>query len=159
MLQLRKRQQLTTKLRQLPRRDDGVADLAPVHVLLGQLVDVVVQVVVVDPRLAQVAQPREEVAPDLAPLRLVEVLVVECELDARLEGLVEGPYPVGGEDEDAWGRLVLVSLLSCEERGGRKKWCLPSQYSNTRKKTLKMLAQKQRVIRQGFIHLRRARFF
>lgn len=86
----------------------------------------VVQVVVVNPGLAQVAQPSEEVAPDLAPLRLLEVLVVECELDARFEGLVEGPYPVGGEDKDAWERGVLVSLLSYVERGESKKSCSPS---------------------------------
>ncbi len=98
MPQLRKRQRPAAELRELPRRRDGVADLPPVHVLVGQRVDVVVQVVVVDARLAEVAQPREEVAPDLAPLGFLEVVVVQGELDAGFEGLVEGADSVGGED-------------------------------------------------------------
>ena len=101
MLELRIRELLAVKLGQLAGGRDGVADLSSVHVVLGQLADVVTQVVIVDLSFSQVLETVEEVAPDLAALGLREVFVVQRQLDAGFEGLVERPDAVGGEDEDS----------------------------------------------------------
>ena len=88
-------------LRQLPRRRDGVADLAAVHVLLDELVDVVHDVFKVDAVRVEAPEPGEEVSPDFLLLGDGQILVVEGQLDARFEGLVKRADAVGGEDEDA----------------------------------------------------------
>jgi hypothetical protein len=79
MLQLGIREFLPIKLSQLARRRDGIADLSPIHLLLSQVVQMVVEVTIVNLRfsLIEVTQPREEVAPDFAPLGLLQVVVVQ----------------------------------------------------------------------------------
>ena len=101
MLKLLVRERPPIKERQLARCGDGIPYLPSIHVLGRQVVDAVLEPGVVDVGLAEVAEAREEVAPDLAALRRRQVLVVQRQLDARLEGLVEDADAVGGEYEDA----------------------------------------------------------
>ncbi len=88
-----------------------VADLAAVHLVAGQFVHVGDDVVRIN-FLVIGAQDIDEIAPDLAAARGVEGWVVQGELDAGFEGLVEGADAVGCQDQNA------VIIL----KGAEKHW-------------------------------------
>jgi hypothetical protein len=83
------------KQRQLPRRGDNISNLPPIHLLARELVHVHGNAVVVG-LLAVGAQHLEEIHPHGAAAGLVEGRVVQGDLDAGLEGCVEGADAVAG---------------------------------------------------------------
>lgn len=106
-------QHLAPELGQVPGHRDDIPDLAPVEVLPGELVDVHKQIVHINALVVTALEHAEQVAPDLDALVLLEVVVPQGEVDAALEGLVEGADSVGREDEDA-----VVVLEETEEHCG-----------------------------------------
>lgn len=57
-------------------------------------------------------EPRDEVSPDFETLVLVQVGVMECKLDARLERFVESAHPVASKDQDPLRLEVSVGRTS-----------------------------------------------
>jgi hypothetical protein len=85
----------------LPRRQqqgglDNILDLATVHGQLRELVNLLVS------EGLRCVGGREERAPDEAPRAGGELRIVDGDVDARLEGGVEGLDAVGGEEEGAF---------------------------------------------------------
>ena len=95
-------------LRQKRRRVDHVPDFPPVHRGLGQLRHLAL-VVKLDGLgrwgrgaglVILVRGPRQEILPDVAPVRGIELLVLEREMDARFEGRLDVVYVGGGQDAE-----------------------------------------------------------
>ena len=85
--------------RQRQRRVDAVRDLAPVH---GRALDFVQDGVQVREPAARLRRDREQlVAPQLAARGLARGRVLQREVDARLDGFVEGGDAVRGQEDDA----------------------------------------------------------
>jgi hypothetical protein len=63
--------------------------------------EVTLDVVNVNIWFLDISQAVEEVFPDPQSVRFIERLVMKCELNAWLEGLVEDSHTVGGQDKDA----------------------------------------------------------
>jgi hypothetical protein len=64
--------------------------------VLGEVAEMVIQIIIINFFLAKFPQPINEVAPDLAPLGLRQALVMQRQLDARLECFVEAADTVRG---------------------------------------------------------------
>lgn len=71
--------------RQLASRNDRIADLAAVHVLLDKLIDVVPNVVELDTAGVKASESGKEVAPNLFLLSDGQVLVAQGQLDTGFE--------------------------------------------------------------------------
>ena len=80
------------------RRLEHIFNLAAVHVILGQLV----QVLVAETVLLAIGGTVEEVDPDVSARGCAEVVVLHADVDAGLEGGVDVVDAVGGEEEDAF---------------------------------------------------------
>lgn len=91
---------LLAELGKVPRQGDDIPDLPAVELDLGQLIDVELEIVNVGALLGA-GQHLDEVAPDLDPLLLVEVVVADGEVDAGFKGFVDGTDSVGCQDDDA----------------------------------------------------------
>lgn len=104
-----------SKLRQLSGHRDGIPDVASVEHHLGQVIQVILQVVEIHRVRVRLPERLEEVAPDLAAVRLAQRRVAQRELDARLERLVKGAHAVRRQDQDA-----VVIFEHAEEDGHQR---------------------------------------
>jgi hypothetical protein len=85
---------------QLSRSSDRIADLSPVHRLLGQSMKVCFHVIEIYVFL-DFRQTIDEFGPDLGSPVGVEVAEMQGELDTGFEGFVECSDAVAREDQDA----------------------------------------------------------
>lgn len=101
--------------RQLPRRIHAIPDLPPIKLMTRERVQMALDsgVLVQDARL--LLEERDEVLPDMGAVVAGQRGVVQGELDARFERLVEGADAVGGEDQDA-----VVVLQHAQEDGDER---------------------------------------
>ena len=105
-VEVRITQCLSPMQRKLPGRRDHIANLPSVDLLPRQHVPISPEVLDVD--LLAVGQCAamlllelaDEVIPDSPAVSFVQGWIVECQLNTRLEGLVEYPNAVGGQDQN-----------------------------------------------------------
>jgi hypothetical protein len=83
--------------RELPGRGDSITDLAAVHRLSGEIVQMRSHIFEIH-ALVQLRQAVDELGPDLGATLGGEIVVVQSKLDARLESLIECAYSIARED-------------------------------------------------------------
>lgn len=99
----------TIKVGQALRRLDDVPDLPPIQVILGELLVLAVRDVDAAKDFGA------EVAPDGVARGLRQVCVADCDVDVRLQIVIEGGDAVGGEEENAG--VVFESMQEVEDFG------------------------------------------
>jgi hypothetical protein len=73
---------------QLSRGGDGVTDLTSIHLLLGKLTDVAIDIVKVDIGLLKPLEAIYKIPPNFVSLWTAKIRVMKGNLDARFESFV-----------------------------------------------------------------------
>ena len=81
--------------------DYCIANLAAIHLFLSQLINMIVDTMVVNPRLADSFRAIQKIAPDLPTLNQGGVLIPEGELNTGFEGFVKSAHAVGIQNQNA----------------------------------------------------------